>query len=601
MENEKSIHELITEQETKNIIFLVPSYQRGYRWQQVNVTDLLNDLEEFIHSGKETYSLQPLVVYFSNIDNTYHVVDGQQRLTTISILLGFLNLKQIDINYESRKGQQENHYVESCKNIDQYHVNQAYLTIKDWFEKHTDEKENFIKLLTGALSGQQVKFIWYCTDDDEVATFIRLNKDKISLTNSELIKAMLLKKGNFDKDSILIQKSIAVEWNKIENTFNDDAFWGFIRPTEDNRATRVDFLFEIIKDKNLLSYTPKEDTGNDQYATFRYFYHYFKNFKETAFTKIWEKINTIYNIFAHWYNEIEVYHYIGFLAIDNPNCITDLIDKWLTPGMTIDGFKGSLKKRINIVIEQKGCNVLSKQYKYTEEERGTDKTACRPVLLLFNIQRIIILNRNLNKKSDTQLFYKFPFYLFKLENWNVEHIASNTDNDLSKPDAQKDWLKTFLFDKSISEDISKEIKKFIKDEPDIKNFEEIRQELEKIQNESIKKEERMNDKEKNQIWNFCLLDEHTNKSYGNSIFPVKRRIIMGKEMGKKYELNENLDETTVPNVVAFVPGCTKDAFIKAYTANATSHREWTRTDALAYRKEMHECLRDEFNVFLTKE
>lgn len=298
MENEKSIHELITEQETKNIRFLVPSYQRGYRWQQVNVTDLLNDLEEFIHSGKETYSLQPLVVYFSNIDNTYHVVDGQQRLTTISILLGFLNLKQIDINYESRKGQQENHYVESCKNIDQYHVNQAYLTIKDWFEKHTDEKENFIKLLTGALSGQQVKFIWYCTDDDEVATFIRLNKDKISLTNSELIKAMLLKKGNFDKDSILIQKSIAVEWNKIENTFNDDAFWGFIRPTEDNRATRVDFLFEIIKDKNLLSYTPKEDTGNDQYATFRYFYHYFKNFKETAFTKIWEKL-ILYTISSH--------------------------------------------------------------------------------------------------------------------------------------------------------------------------------------------------------------------------------------------------------------------------------------------------------------
>lgn len=90
MKNEKSIHQLIEEQEIDCKTFLVPSYQRGYRWQRVNVSDLLNDLYEFIHSDKETYSLQPLIVYDSN-DNIYHVVDGQQRLTTISILLGYLN------------------------------------------------------------------------------------------------------------------------------------------------------------------------------------------------------------------------------------------------------------------------------------------------------------------------------------------------------------------------------------------------------------------------------------------------------------------------------------------------------------------------------
>ncbi len=597
MDNERSIHELIIEQKTKGIKFLVPSYQRGYRWQRVNVLDLLNDLKEFIHSDKETYSLQPLVVYFSNSDNTYHVVDGQQRLTTISILWGYLNQTQVDINYESRKGQQENHYVEECSNIDQYHVNQAYLTIKDWFENHNDEKDNFINLLSGTQHGQEVKFIWYCTEDNEVATFIRLNKDKISLTNAELIKAMLLKKGNFDGDCVLIQKSIATEWNKIENVFNDDAFWGFIRPIEDKRATRIDYLFEIIKEEDLLSYSPKVETGNDQYATFRYFYHYFKDFKEMAFFNIWEKVNTIYNIFVHWYNEIEIYHYIGFLAICNPKCIMELINEWLTPEMTMDTFKAILKTRINNIIKQKGCNNLSKQYKYNFES-GTDKTECKPVLLLFNVQRIIILNRNLNKDTDTQLFNKFPFYLFKLEKWNVEHIASNTDNDLSRIDAQKEWLKTFLLDKSLSETNNDDIKKFINDSPDRKGFEQIRQGLEDNQNKSIQMNERMDDKQKNQIWNFCLLDEHTNKSYGNSIFPVKRRIIMGKEMGKKYELDENLNETTIPNSVAFVPECTKEAFIKAYTANATSHREWTRTDAQAYRQEMYECLKDEFDVFV---
>lgn len=599
MKNERSIHQLVEEQQTSNMSFLVPCYQRGYRWQRVNVSDLLNDLCEFIHSDKDIYSLQPLVVYDSH-DNTYHVVDGQQRLTTISILLGYLGIKQISICYESRKGQQKNYFDKDCKNIDQYHVNLAYLTIENWFKLHPEEIDNYKKLLTDRLDKKKVIFIWYCTTDNEVATFIRLNKDKISLTNAELIKAMLLKKGNFSGDCIMMQKSIAIEWNQIENTFNDDAFWCFIRPLEDDRATRIDFLFEIIKNKNLLSYTPKEDTGNDQYTTFRYFYQYFKDKKESAFQQIWNKVNQIYNVLVHWYNEIEVYHYIGFLVIDNPNCITGLLDEWLKPGMTIDEFKHSLKTRINNIIEQKGCNNLSKQYKYNEE-CATDKTACTPILLLFNIQRIIILNRNLNNNSDTQLFNKFPFYLYKLENWNVEHIASNTDNDLSRVDAQKEWLKTFLFDQSISDKNKNDIKAFVKNEsPDKSKFDEIRKNLVDEQDKSIKRDEQLNDKEKNQIWNFCLLDEHTNKSYGNSIFPVKRRIIMGKEMGKKYELDNDLNETTVPNIVAYVPSCTKDAFTKAYTANNTSNREWSRTDANAYRQEMYECLKTEFNVVLKK-
>jgi uncharacterized protein with ParB-like and HNH nuclease domain len=118
MKNDRTIHDLIIEQNNENKSFLVPSYQRGYRWQRVNVSDLLNDLNEFIHSDKETYSLQPLVVYAAK-DNTYHVVDGQQRLTTISILLGYLKQEQISIIYESRKGQQ-NYFVADCNNIDQY-------------------------------------------------------------------------------------------------------------------------------------------------------------------------------------------------------------------------------------------------------------------------------------------------------------------------------------------------------------------------------------------------------------------------------------------------------------------------------------------------
>ena len=592
MQNEKTVQELLNEQNEEGMCFLVPHYQRGYRWQRANVLDLLYDISDFIHSDKKSYSLQPLVVYHSEKDNTYHVVDGQQRLTTISILLGYLGEKQIDIKYESRK-EQQNRYVEGNINIDQHLVNQAYLTIQTWFEQRSEEKDLFVKLLKDKLD-KKVNFIWYCTTDNEVATFIRLNKDKISLTNAELAKAMLLKRGNFTEDSVLMQKNIATEWNKIENTLNDDAFWCFIRPIEDNRDTRIDFLFEIIKDKNMLHFTPTDEIGNDRFSTFRYFYDYFKEKKASAFDSIWNEIRQLYNIFMHWYNEIEMYHYIGFLIIDNSNCILNLLDEWMKSDMTIPDFKKHLKSEINKVIEKSGCNDLSKQYKYNEE-RASDKTKCKPILLLFNIQRIIIINRNMNQRTDTQLFNKFPFYLYKSENWDVEHIASNTDNDLTQPSEQKEWLKTFLLDSSISDDNKNRIKCFLGLE-ESGDFEDIRQKLEEEQQQVLDKEDHLNDAEKNQIWNFCLLDEHTNRSYGNSVFPVKRRIIMGKEMGKEYILNDDLEEDIKSNVVAYVPLCTKDVFVKAYTANSTTNREWSKTDAKAYKKEIFECLNKEFNV-----
>ena len=75
-----------------------------------------------------------------------------------------------------------------------------------------------------------------------------------------------------------------------------------------------------------------------------------------------------------------------------------------------------------------------------------------------------------------------------------------------------------MFDNTLSEKDKKDIKKFIKSDNSDKKFEDIKKSLDDHQKKSLKKEERLTDKEKNQIWNFCLLDEHTNKSYGNSIY-----------------------------------------------------------------------------------
>ncbi len=72
--------------------FFIPKYQRGYRWTQLQVKQLLDDINEFkyIEGSDNQYCLQPVVVQRKENSEQWVVVDGQQRLTTIFIVLACL-------------------------------------------------------------------------------------------------------------------------------------------------------------------------------------------------------------------------------------------------------------------------------------------------------------------------------------------------------------------------------------------------------------------------------------------------------------------------------------------------------------------------------
>lgn len=97
--------------------FVIPTYQRGYRWDEQQVTDLLNDVYEFMDKGNiqngEYYCLQPIVVK-KREDGKYDVIDGQQRLTTILIIQKYLGKRTYCIEYESRSGSRE--FLENISN-----------------------------------------------------------------------------------------------------------------------------------------------------------------------------------------------------------------------------------------------------------------------------------------------------------------------------------------------------------------------------------------------------------------------------------------------------------------------------------------------------
>ena len=74
--------------------FVVPDYQRGYRWCEQQVKTLLSDIWGTAIANKVVdYCLQPIVVKKLPAEGDvprYELIDGQQRLTTIYILLSFL-------------------------------------------------------------------------------------------------------------------------------------------------------------------------------------------------------------------------------------------------------------------------------------------------------------------------------------------------------------------------------------------------------------------------------------------------------------------------------------------------------------------------------
>ena len=623
--------------------FFVPNYQRGYRWTTQQVEDLLNDIQEFIDrtTGEhEIYCLQPLVVVKKSendqdrlnkikesdnlqtvkdlLKDSWDVIDGQQRLTTIKILLSCLDeeVESYNITYETRENSATflNKIPEKQKddfNIDFFHMWQAKDTINSWFDDNYKDKDKnkFKEVLLN-----KVKFIWYeSTECDPISVFTRLNIGKIPLTDAELIKALFLNQSNFsdrkNAESIrFCQLEIAAEWDNIEYTLQNDEFWLFIHSLGWSKPTRIDFIFDLMQKNNDLGLKSEEQKhiGTDEHKTFRYFYEYFKNNKKDIDGKklrddIWRKVKKYFQIFNEWYNDLELYHYVGYLlsfpntSKKTPN-ITYLLEEWEKQNK--DGFKKVLTVMIKKSIEQ--CNNLTKEY----EISGSPKTQCRPLLLLFNIQTVIDQNKRMieDEKYRIGVFYKFPFHLFKLEQWDIEHIASNTENRLEKFKDQKEYLLNILYENELSKDtvnvyMNEEIKKKISEFFESQKTEDFKAILDKLEKKHDNFEVSWN---KNKIWNFALLDSTTNRSYHNDTFPTKRRKIIDKDKGVattlEWDINQKqLKITENMNVIAFVPPCTKNVFLKYYTPMKSDLMFWSEKDAENYQNEIFKKL-EQFGV-----
>lgn len=535
-------------------IFFIPSYQRGYRWGEDEVLRLLNDVYS---NGKKNYCLQPVVV--RKRGDSYELIDGQQRLTTLYLIYRymknvnpFFNDPAFQLIYETRKNSAD--FLQSIdlsrreENIDFWFIANAYETIKKWFEEDLQ-----IRVLhVFEYFKEDVKIIWYEVgeNEDAISLFTRLNIGKIPLTSAELVKAMFLSSGGKGEMDRKKQEEISLQWDTMEKELHDDSLWYFLTNRTNARyQTRIDLILDLISEK------PTD--SRDKYHTF---FKLDELGKIMSLENLWRKIQQTFLLLKDWYENHELYHKIGYLIASEKMTLQRIFN--LSAGKTKQEFRSALDSCIRDGIAIQG------NYADLSYEKPLDYKRISTLLLLFNVESVRL------NGEHTQWF---PFDKFKFEGsrkaaWSLEHIHAQQSEGLRTQEMWKEWLRLHI--SSIRAVVKDEVlatamqSAIEKEKLERSEFDELQQKVVNLL--SVQG----NAEYMHSISNLALLRSEDNAALNNSTFDVKRNLIV--EMDKNGQ---------------YIPFCTKMVFLKYYTPSEDNQLHfWGLTDRVAYINAMNKVL-----------
>ena len=601
--------------------FFVPRYQRGYRWGEQEITELLEDILQYqrLTSDRENkvskfYCLQPIVVKrkkWKTLNNGteeeldgWELIDGQQRLTTIYLILSYLSdIRQLINNGDTRLYTIDFETRGNCKiffenkdfagsiktsNVDFYHISMAYIHIKKWFEESNKKVEVLKTILAEEYN---VAIIWYETqpgfskenqDDNSIDLFTRLNEGKIPLTDAELIKALILQSDQYpEKEERFIKQrlfEIASEWDEIEASLQDEKMWLFLNDTKYQPSSKIEFIFSLLAEKwnEQLPIPCKIDKSSRhfEYLVFDRFLSAKKeDFKKQsnlnkntldAVNEIWEEIKENFSFLSEWYLDHTAYHYIGFLIAINHSAPKKLIQDLIAIKQSKKEFIYSLRIRIAEEIHIKKRKDNSLEFKNPEDlSYGVDNTEILKILMLLNIETLLK-----HKKENA----RFPFHLFKQDKISsLEHIHPQNPEDITiDEERSKTWLSAHqrtLTILSINNIESKESADLLIEEIKILLVEYNKERFKILYSRVIDLYTQISQIKENEIdtlYNLALVDKDTNSSLNNSFFDIKREI-----------LKENKSEK-------YIPICTQRVFDKYYSSTPQEMIFWGDSDRKAY-------------------
>lgn len=528
-------------------VYSIPSYQRGYRWTEDEITALLNDLAEYAESGdSDGYCLQPLVLQPMKdsdgriAEGKYLVVDGQQRLTTLYIIFNILNCGEEmrwDIEYTTEKNKRLSELLKHPgTSINDHFRGKALEIAGAWRENNAESAQKVQPLF----SSGNVFFLRYLIDPEEDGhvVFQRLNAGKTPLTSSELIRALFLESDNGLRDDE--RNDIAKEWDMMTSDMGDDMFWAIWNTRRfDKIPTRIDFLFSMVCG------CPLHVARLSPLAIYLKFEKWMKKLsdanKAERLRNAWEEV-----LRCHWWMQScfadpETRLCLGWVFEFTQNQAYVLFrDIWI----------GKAKRRLT-AFRQAVTEIIRDALKDVDDIgslRYGDELL-KSVFVLLN--GLAAIDRNEN----------FRFDLYRKYSWDIEHIASQTENPLEDTGVQKEWL-------SLAEaEMPPKDREILSEK---KSFEDKW----KLVWERFKpKDEDDKIRDEHDVGNLALLDSGTNRAYKNAIFPAKRRRIL-------QTVRELAKQDGTPK---YVPPLTEEAFSKVYSPFAAQMRYWGQSDADNYK------------------
>lgn len=562
----KYIEELINEE----IEFAVPDYQRGYKWTTENINELLNDIIT-LKDGEE-YCLMPIIVRPTKNDDgndVIEIVDGQQRLTTLRLLIDAI----------CNDDQQCKYCIpEECyNNLDKENIDNASKTI-ELFEKGPELKE---KLLPAAgRKHSPFYFIWYeinGTPIDAVNTFNRVNSWKIPLKESELAKAHIF--SAFGPDNYAERRMANIKWMNLEKLFNNPNFFSFftIGKSKDQlieyESAHMDLLLEIwanISDK---------DREAQRYPIY-------KKITENKIdgATLLVQLEKVANVMKFIHEDRVSYHLASYLLLRKRISVANMVDSYKEGNR--HGIKDLLEKVEKEQFFERNDGKLCINRESIEKLSYWNKSSD------YKIQKDILTLYNICDSLSNNTYHEFyPTVLHSNQNWTLEHIhakseRSKKENEIKSiidllykrftAEKERNWLDDQK--KAFEGDIDSFYDKILYPLLSGVNIDDIRPDIDSDDIDEPWYE--------TSIMNLALLPYKENSSFNNSTYLEKI------EKLKSFDLS------------SYIPKCTLQCFSKeAFSDSDEPNEFWTKKKGERYLQTIistiTECLNNLESLELT--
>ncbi|WP_195204140.1 DUF262 domain-containing protein [Phocaeicola plebeius] len=461
----KPLHEFI---EGHKIQFVIPVYQRNYDWLIDNCNQLFSDLVKLSRSNRCSHFFGSIVT--SSADSSYNrlVIDGQQRLTTISLLLlaGIKAVKDgaIEISEESKIDEAYEVFLKAkfcnserkIKLVPIENDRIAYDKIfneEDSFDedsKVTRNYRHFYELLTrkpqalsfdqllDAIERLQIISIELDSDDDAQLIFESLNSTGLALTEADKIRNYLLMSLTPEEQHMCFKNY----WQKIEQATEN-------QPTKFLRdyLTIQQQLQRPVRQSNIYYEWKKYMDGHDrkeELVKMLDYAHYYQQVTEAKLStvKLSEKMRHICNIET----DVTNVFFIQFLKYASANNLSedeifkviDLVENYLArrivcnmPGNALTQVFCALHKDVLKSIEE---------YSSANVELGNSYSDILTYHIMrrdgnYQLPRDMQFVESIKTRDAYHMLKPFQIFLFeRLEN-SVHGEYNDVATDMKKKDA----------------------------------------------------------------------------------------------------------------------------------------------------------------------